>query len=331
MFIKSTTLFLMAVLVSGISAQADIVVYTDRAAKVFANAASEFEKQTGESVVFVEKPYKDLLRTLEAEGDQTMADLIITKDLVYLTELVDKKMLKSFVDTPALKRVSPFMRDSQNRWVALTFRVRTAAYDPGRVAVSELTTYEDLASPKWQGRLCLRTSQAAYTEALVAGLIHKHDEVVAREIVKGWVANLAAPTMGSDTEILEAIAMGVCDVGIVNHYYLAGIVAKNPQFPVKIAYLNQDDGGVFTNGVGVGLIAASKKAKLAQTFAETLLQDNIQLELSSSHFDFPAVSGLTPSTLIKDWGPFKMNLTPWDELGEWVPVARQLFKDVGYE
>ncbi len=306
---------------------ADLTVFTDRPQNRFTNVVEAFTQKTGQKVTFVEGSYKDLLKSLE---EKSTADLIITKDLVYLNELTEKGLLQPMTSTPSVQKVHSSMRDPNNNWVAISFRVRSAAYDPSRVSANELTTYEDLASAKWLGRLCLRTSKAAYNEALVSELISRYGEERARAIVEGWVANLAAPPFPNDTAALEAVANGTCDVAIVNHYYLAQLVAKNPNFPVKMAFLDQSGSGVHANGTGVAIVNDSQQATLAQEFIDLLLEDDAQLEISAAHFDYPAVENLLPNTLIKDWGTFILSSENWSRLGPHVESARKMMKDAGY-
>lgn len=323
-------LFAVLAVVFALPAWADLTVYTDRATDRFANAAKTFEAQTGQKIVFVEAAYKDLLGKLEVEGKQTPADLIITKDLIYLNELTNKKLLQPMTKSSAVNTVAESMRDSNLNWVALSYRARTVAFDPSRVSPTELTTYEDLASPKWKGRLCLRTSKAAYNEALTSHLIDVHGAEKTKAIMAGWVANLAVSVMAGDTQILEAIANGICDVGIVNHYYLALTINKDPNFPVRVAFLDQQGQGVHTNGTGVAIVGASLKQDLAQKFVDILLSDSVQLEVSAAHFDYPAATHLTPTTLIKDWGKFKPATGKWSDLNKWLVEARKIMDEAGY-
>lgn len=327
---KNFFLFAMAMAMGVTQAHAKLTVLTDRPQTRFATAVAEFEKVTGEKVELIEAAYPDLLKLIEDPSSSVKPDLIVTKDLVYLAELKTKKLLQPLTLTNLMARVPAEMRDSQNHWVALSYRARTIAYDPSRVDASELTTYENLASEQFRGRLCLRTSKSAYNIALTGFLLAKHGEDETRSILQGWLDNLAAPVFSSDTRVLEEIAKGTCDVGIVNHYYLAQLIEQRPNFPVRIAFLNQKEGGVHTNGSGVGLVASSTQNALAQKFVDSLLGDEFQLAYSSAHFDYPVVQGLTASTLIKNWGSFTTGKTSWGEIGELAPKAQELMTEIGY-
>lgn len=320
-------IMLLATCFVALNAHADLTVLTDRPQDRFHSAALEFKAKTGQNVVFVEAGYKDLLKKLE---EKAPADVIITKDLVYLAELDQKQLLAPLTQSATVQKVQDFMRGIGKNWVALSYRVRTAAYDPSRVEASELTTYEDLASPKWQGRLCLRTGKSTYNEALVAFLVQTHGTAKAEAIVRGWVGNLAAEPFPNDTAMLEAIANGTCDVGITNHYYLAGLHAKNPNYPVKIAFLNQAQGGAHSNGAGMGIVADSAQTALAQQFLEILLADQNQLDISAAHFDYPAAKDLAPTSLIKNWGTPKVSNTSWSDIGKNIGEARRIIQEAGY-
>ena len=309
-------------------AQADLLVYTDRPLVRFQTAAKMFEAGTGIKVQFVEEATAQLIKRLEFTDQAPPADLIMVKDLVFLAELKSKNLLQPIGTVEAAKDLHKSMVDSH--FLPLTVRTRTLVYDPSRVNPGEIKTYEDLAKPEWAGRLCLRTSQGTYNQALVAGMMLTYGEKKAKEILTGWMANLATKVFSNDTALLQAIVNGTCDVGIANHYYLAGLIQQNPKFPVKLKYLNQAEGGVLTNGSAVGIVQASTQADLARKFIEILLSKQIQLEISGAHFDYPAVTHLIPSTLVKDFGPFLASELEWSKVGEKAAAAIKLMAEVGY-
>lgn len=334
---KRTILGLFSVLFSVLfsmgfatKAHADLTIYTDRPTERVQSIADDFTKATGEKVVIIEDAYGNLLKRLKAEGSASPADIIFVKDLVYLAELSKLGWFQPMSSTLVEQSVAKQMRDPKSFWTAITVRGRTLVYDSTRVQASELKGYEDLAHEKWAGRLCLRTGASAYNEALVGGLIEVHGLAKATEIVDGWVQNLAADPIAGDTGVLEAIANGVCDVGITNTYYLGQMLAKNPAFPVKAHFADQNSTGVFGNGTGAGVAITSKQKDLATKFIELMLSDKFQLEMSSAHFDYPAKQGLMPSTLVKDWGAFKYNDANWTTVGSRAEEARELIKTVGY-
>ena len=309
---------------------AGLTIYSDRVQDRFKAAISDFEAKSGEKVTYVELAYNDILARLQNEGANSPADLVITKDLVFLSDLKAKNLLQPMTDSSAVKRIHRFMKDDDLHWVGLTFRARSAVYDSSRTSPAEFSTYEELASSHWTGRLCLRSSAGSYNVALAAHLINQLGSEKAKSVVAGWVNNLATQVFPNDNAAMEAVLNGQCDVAIVNHYYLAGLLQKNPSLPLRMAFLDQAGAGVHTNGTGIGIAKAAKNPQLAQAFIDILLSDKIQLEISAAHFDYPVVKDLNPSTFIKDWGTFKMNSSSWSSLGNQVEAAKSLLKEVGY-
>ncbi|MNL18920.1 putative binding protein component of ABC iron transporter precursor [compost metagenome] len=273
-------------------------------------------------VKIVEGAYKDL--------NVETADLVYVKDLVYLANLTNKKALQPFANATIASRVQPAMKGLNNEWVGLSFRARTIVYNPANVQASEVKSYEDLADGKFAARICLRAGKDAYNQALVATWIHHKGYEATKVLLTALMDNLAMDPYPNDTAMLEAIANGVCDVGISNSYYLANLLDKNPNFPVKIAFANQDTTGVHINGSGVGILKTSAKAEIAQQFVTMMLTDKYQLELSGLHNEFPAVVGLVPTGVIKNWGTFKTDATSWTVIGDQLPAAKQLTTEVGY-
>ncbi len=328
---KVAVLSMLAVGLFAHAAHADLTIYTDRPTARVQTVADEYTQLTGEKVTIVEMGYGDIVKRLNNEGAASPADVLFVKDLVYLAELANDGRLQPMVSTVVDTEIAPQMKDPKNLWTAITIRGRTLVYDPSRVDAKELKGYEDLADLKWAGRLCVRTSKSAYNEALVAGLIEVHGFAKAKDVVDGWVQNLAADPMPNDNAVLEAVANGTCDVGITNTYYLGAAIAKNPAFPVRAHFADQNSTGMFGNGTGAGVAVNSKQSAAATKFIELLLSEKHQLAMSASHFDYPAKMGLVPTTLVKEWGTPKYNDANWTKVGSRAAEARTLFSEVDYK
>ncbi|NCN95809.1 MAG: extracellular solute-binding protein, partial [Bdellovibrionales bacterium] len=270
--------FLVLSALASFHAHSDLVVYSDREPDRFEGAIADYQKANNDSVVVVMfDNYGKIVERLQAEGVHSPADLVITKDLVYLKDLKNKDLLQSFDSSPVIDGVPAYMRALNNEWVALAIRARTFVFNPSFLSKSDLTTYADLADPKWEGGLCVRTSNSSYNQALVAGLIEQHSYEGAKGIVAGWLKNLAAAPFSGDTAVIQAVAEGQCAIGLVNHYYYAGIKAKEPNFPVELAFANQGAEGVFMNGTGLALLKTSKQKESAQKLLEAMLSEKNQL------------------------------------------------------
>ena len=312
------------------SAMADLTVYTDRPTDRLQPAIQAFTAKTGVKVTVLEEAYPALLKRLQTEGSASPADVIFTKDLVYQRELASLGFFQTMNSPTVAQSTVDALRDPQGLWTAITMRARTIMYNPARVDASELSTYEDISSEKWAGRVCLRTSKSSYNDALVGSFIVNNGYDKAAAMVKGLVFNLAVDPFPNDVKVLEAIANGVCDVGIANTYYLAGVVAQNPNFPIKPFFANQSTTGTHVNGSGAGVAATSKQAALATQFIETLLTDDVQLQLSGAAYEYPAKSKLAPNTLIRNWGSFKMDANNWSDIGAEAANARKIMVDAEY-
>lgn len=326
--IKKIVLALFVLLVS-LNTSADLFIYTDRSVEMLQPLIEDFEFRTGEEVYVLKKSYKEILNRLTIEGEESLADVIYVKDMVYLNELSDKGLFKP-MDSFSEKLVAPYLQSPEGFWTAVTMRPRTIVYSSERVRPEELSTYEDLGDPKWSGRLCLRTSDSSYNKALTSSFIGEHGYEGAKNILKAWVENLALDPLPSDRAALNAIVEGYCDVAIVNSYYLARKLKEDPAYPVKIYFANQEGRGVHINGSGVGVAKFAKNIELANKFIEYLLSNSSQTHLSSEELTYPVRKEMAPSTLIQEWGTFKVDLRPWSESGNYVEESLKLFKEVAY-
>lgn len=266
-------------------------------------AFRDFADDTGVSVEFLFGSDPELRERLRAEADATQADVFMTVDAANLQLAADEALLQP-VRSEVLERViPPHLRHPDGLWFGLSKRVRTIVYHPDRVDPSELSTYEDLADPRWRGRLCMRNSGNVYTQSLVASLIAHHGYEGALEIVRGWVAN-DVQIINSDVRILETIAAGGCDVGIVNHYYLARLLEDDPDFPVRIFWANQDDRGVHVNISGAGVTRWADDPDAAVRLLEWLATTG-QEEFTYGNHEYPVNPDVPPPPIPAQWGPFR--------------------------
>lgn len=259
-------------------------------------AFEQFEDETGIDVEFLTGNDSELRERIAAEGEDTKADVYITVDAGNLAAAAEQGLFRPIESSVLTSAIPAQLSDPEGRWFGLTQRARTIVYSPERVSADEVpTTYEELAEPQWDGRLCLRDSSNVYQQSLVASLIAAHGEDEAQRIVEGWAAN--AEILSNDVLILESIADGVCDVGLTNHYYLARILDENPDFPVALAWANQDDRGVHVNVSGGGVTANATRPEEGQQFLEWLATDGQEV-LVGGNFEYPANPDVAPDPLL---------------------------------
>lgn len=307
-----------------------VVVYTSRQPHLIEPLFARFTEQTGVAVEFTSANEAALIERMAAEGEQTSADVFITVDAGNLWFASERELLQP-IDSQALaERIPAALKDSNNEWFGLSVRARTLMYHPDRVDPSALSTYEDLADPRWAGRLCLRTSRKVYNQSMVAMLIEHHGEQQAQAIVEGWVANLATNPFSSDTQLIEAIEAGQCDVGIANTYYLGRKLAEDPNYPVQLFWANQDTTGVHVNISGAGLVRHAPRPEQGQRLIEWLASAEAQGEFAARNLEFPVDSTVETSPIVAGWGEFEADQTPLVVAGERQAQAVQLMDRAGY-
>ena len=238
--------------------------------------------------------------------------MFMTVDAGNLWYAASQNLFQPFQSEVIMSNIPAHLRDPEGLWTGLSVRARTIIYSTDRVNPKELSTYQDLASTKWKGRLCLRTSKKVYTKSLVSSLIY-HDGIEnTTEVLKGWVKNLAATPHAEDNYVMSAILAGQCDVGIVNNYYFGRLQAKDPNVALKLFWANQGSTGTHVNISGAGVTRYSKNPvnslKLLE-FLSSIEAQKIYVELNK---EYPASQKIKADSLIALWGDFnqdKMNLS----------------------
>jgi iron(III) transport system substrate-binding protein len=307
-----------------------VVVYSSRQPHLIEPLFERFTEATGIAVEFSNDNEAALIERLAAEGDNTPADVFMTVDAGNLWQASERGLLRP-INSEALNAAVPAsLRGADNEWFGLSLRARSMVYHPDRVDPAELSTYEDLADPRWEGRLCLRTSRKVYNQSLVAMLIEHHGVERTEEIVSGWVSNLATNPFSSDTLLIEAVEAGQCDVGIVNTYYLGRKMADDENYPVTLAWANQDTTGVHVNVSGAGVTTHAPNPDLGQTLIEWLASDAAQAEFAERNLEFPVNPGVPAEGLVRKWGSFVQDETPLAIAGQRQAEAVRLMDRVGY-
>lgn len=291
-------------------------------------AFEEYASETGVDVEFLFGGDAELRERLRTEGEDTLADVFMTVDAANL-ELAASDGLLQPMDPANLDAIPDNLIHPDELWVGLSKRVRTIMYHPARVDPSELSTYEDLADPKWTGRLCMRNSNNVYTQSLVASLIYHHGYDGALEIVRGWVAN-ETDIMSNDIVILETIAAGGCDVGITNHYYLARLLEDDPDFPVLPFWANQEGRGVHVNVSGAGVTVNADNPDLGTQLIEWLASDGQEAFVYGNH-EYPVNPEVAPPPLVAEWGEFKEDPLNAAEFAALNADAIRLMNEAGYD
>ena len=328
--------FLAALLLTfaGISASHaadEVVVYSARAEQLIKPMFDAFTKETGIPVKFITDKEGPLMERLKAEGPNTPADVLLTVDAGNLWQAANEGLLKPVQSGVLDKNVPAHLKDPNNQWFGLSIRARTIVYNTKALKPADLSTYEDLASPKWKGKLCLRTSKKVYNQSLVAMMIAEKGEAETEKIVRGWVSNLATDVFPDDTKLMEAIAAGQCQVGIVNTYYYGRLLEKKPDLTLALFWPNQQTTGVHVNVSGAGVVKHAKNEKAAVRLLEWFTSEQGQKMFADLNMEYPANPAFKPDPVVAGWGSFKQNLINVAKAGELQAAAVRLMDRARYK
>ena len=328
---KTTLAASLALMMAAPAFANELVVYSSRADNLLKPVVAEYEKKAGTKVQLVGGQAGPLMEKIRAEGSNTPADVFITVDGGNLWQATQMGLLRP-INSPTLKANIPAsLRDPKNQWYGLSVRARTIFYNTNKVKPAELSSYAALADAKWKGRLCLRTSNNVYNQSLVGTMIANLGAVKTEQIVKGWVANLAAPPFANDTAMLEAIGAGRCDVGIANTYYYGRLMDKQPNLPIGIFFADQQGKGTHVNVSGAGVTKFSKRPAEAQKFIEWLSGSEAQNLFADLNHEYPANPKVKPDPKVAKWGSFKQDVINVSVAGSNQKRAVMLMRKAGYK
>ncbi|MEX1142902.1 MAG: extracellular solute-binding protein [Thermoleophilaceae bacterium] len=308
----------------------ELTVYSARSHYGEERPFETFSARTGTELRMFGGDAPELYERLRSEGDQTAGDVLVTVDAANLWRAADAGLLRP-VRSPALERNVPAdLRDPGGRWYGLTVRARTIMRSTERVGPREVTTYDGLGDPRWRGRLCLRTSNNDYNISFVADRIAKHGEAATARMLERWMAN--DPTiLGSDVDVLNAIADGSCDVGLTNSYYLGRELEDDPSFPVAAVWADQDGAGTHVNLSGVGVIAATDRPADARALIEHLTAPAQQRALAGHNHELAVDPGVSPTPEIAQFGDFERDAIDVAGAGRHLGDAVRLMSRVGWD
>ncbi len=308
-----------------------VTIYSSRNEQLIKPLLDKYTEETGVKIELVTDKTGPLMARLEAEGKNTPADMLLTVDAGNLWQAAQQGLLQPVTSAILEANVPAKYRDPEGNWTGLSLRARTIFYDPSKVDASQLSTYADLADPKWKGKLCLRTSNKVYNQSLVASMIEHLGSEKTEQVIRGWVANLATDVFSDDTNMLEAIAAGQCEVGIANSYYYGRLLDEKPDFPVQIFWANQGTSGTHVNVSGAGVVANSNNPEGALKLMEWLSSDQAQGIYASVDKEFPVKEGVDKSEALSSWGDFKADDINVQKFGALQTQAIQMMDKAGYK
>ncbi len=316
----------------------EVNVYSARKENLIKPLLDRFTEQTGVTVNLVTAQADALLQRLEAEGPNSPADIFITVDAGRLFRAKEAGVLQAVTSSVLETAVPAHLKDSQGFWYGLSFRARPIMYAHDRVSPSDLSSYEDLADPRWKGRICIRSSSNIYNQSLIASMIAVHGEVETEKWLREFVENFARPPQGGDTDQLKAVAAGECDIAIANNYYLGRLqysanneADKQIGEQLSLFWPNQQDRGVHVNVSGAGITEASKNRDNALRLLEFLVSDEAQAWYAEINYEYPVKIGVDRSIAVNGYGNFKAHIITLSTLGENNALAVRLMDRAGWK
>ncbi|HCX86577.1 MAG TPA: iron ABC transporter substrate-binding protein [Gammaproteobacteria bacterium] len=311
----------------------EINVYSYRKPQLIDPMFAVFTEQTSIRVnsVFAKK---GMLERLKSEGRNTPADLVFTVDIGRLSDIKDAGLTQAVSAAAVQNNIPAHYRDSEGHWFGLTTRARIIVASKDRVGPGEILSYEDLADPKWKGRICTRSGKHPYMVALIASMIAHHGEAAAKAWLAGVKNNLARKPQGNDRAQVKAIKEGVCDLAVINHYYMAKMLKDPEQVPwaesVNVIFPNQDGRGTHMNVSGMALTRHAPNKNNALKLMAFLASDQGQQMYVQENGEYPVKAGIPWNDLQKSWGPFKEDALNLTDVAQNRAVAIRLADEVRY-
>jgi iron(III) transport system substrate-binding protein len=327
-------LFLSALPVGAMAAEVNI--YSARQEALIKPQLDAFTSESGIRVNLVTGDARELMQRMKAEGVNSPADLLFTADAGNLYSAAADGLCQPVSSKTLEDAIPPAYRDPKGAWFGLGLRARPIFYVPGKLDPADLKTYEDLADPKWKGRILVRSSNHIYNQSLLASMIAHHGAEAAEAWAKGVAANLARKPQGGDRDQIKAAAAGEGDIVIANSYYYAlmltsdSAAVREAAQKLKVIWPNQQDRGAHVNVSGACVAAHAPNRAEAVKLLEFLVGDEAQRIYAEKGQEYPVKSGIPPSETLRGLGEYKADDLNLAELGRHNAEAVRIFDRVGW-
>lgn len=332
----TTAAIVSAALIPGSSALAqsgEVNVYTYRETNLIRPLFDAFTKDTGITVNII-SANKGLEQRIQTEGEHSPADMLLTVDIGRLQDAKNAGITQPIVSDVLDEVIPPSFHDPERHWYGISLRARVIYASKERVKQDKIT-YEELADPKWKGRICIRSGQHIYNNALFAAYIAHHGEAKTEEWLRGLKANLAQKPSGGDREQARDVAAGTCDIGIGNTYYWA-LMSKNPKQKAwadatRVILPTFEDGGTHVNVSGFVLARHAPNKANAIKLMEWLAGAKAQHMYADSVHEYPLRQGVEINPIIASYGELKIDPVPLAKIAEYKKAAAALVDKVGFD
>ena len=328
-----TCTFLLNLNIPANSTEKEVKVFSGRHYNTDRSVYKKFAQETGIKVRLIEAAGISLIERLKREGKNSQADLILLVDAARITNAAKLGLLQS-IDSKNLENDVPVgLKDPDKKWYALTRRVRVMVANPKVVDVSKINDYTDLADPSLKGKVCLRNRKSPYNQSLVANQIINKGEEATKNWLNGMISNVSKPFFPGDISIVRAVSKRKCGVGIVNHYYVARMLAgvngrRDALYAKKTTVLTPNPAHVNISAGGVAKYASNKSAAIK--LLEYLASPSGSEGLADPTFEHP-LKEVNQNPIVKGFGAFTPDKVTVEELGINNSIAIKLMKDAGWD
>ena len=315
------------------STQREVKVYSGRHYNTDRNVFKKFAEETGIKVRLIEAAGISLIERLKREGSNSQADVILLVDAARITNAAKANLLQP-IDSISLKNDVPSeLRDPDNKWFALTRRVRVLVANPKVVDINKIKDYTDLADPSLKGKVCLRNRKSPYNQSLVANQIVNKGEIATKEWLNGMISNVSQPFFPGDIAIIRAVAKKKCGVGIVNHYYVARMIAgvngrRDSLYSKRVNVLTPNPAHVNISAGGVAKYSKNKSEAIK--LLEFLASPQGSKGIAAPTFEHP-LKEVNQNPIVQNFGSFTPDSVTIEQLGEFNSKAIQLMKSAGWD
>jgi iron(III) transport system substrate-binding protein len=311
-------------------------VYSYRQPSLIEPLLRAFTQETSIEVnlIFAEK---GLIERMVQEGANSPADVLLTADVGRLVEARAKDLSQPVKDETISKNIPEAFADPEGHWYGLTMRARVAYVSKERVKQNTIS-YEELADPKWKGKICIRSGQHPYNLGLIAAMIARRGEEKTREWLKGLKANLAVKPSGNDRSQAKSVYAGECDVALANTYYM-GKMLTNTEEPeqqdwaksVRILFPASSEMGTHVNISGMLLAKHAPHAENGKKLMRFLAGPTAQSLYAEGNFEYPVDPAVQPSEIVRAWGSFNPDTLPVGEIATYEKRASELVDEVRFD
>ena len=317
-------------------AQDTVNIYSYRQAGLLQPLLDDFTAKTGirTRVLFASK---GLDQRIASEGANSPADILMTVDIGRLSAAANLGITQAVKDPAINDNIPSQFRDADGQWFGLTSRARVVYASRDRVS-QDAITYEDLADPKWKGRICTRSGQHSYTLGLIASMIAHHGEADAEKWLTGLKNNLARKPTGNDRAQVKAIYSGECDLALGNTYYM-GLMQTNEKEPqqkdwaaaVKLLFPNAEGRGTHVNLSGMVMAKHAPNPEAARKFMAYLASEQAQQIYAKSNFEYPLKPGVNADAVVSSWGNLNSDKLPLADVAKLRKAASEMVDRVGFD